>query len=928
MPSRLVAPRALRSALPLALAAAAAALSPARLAAQAPTPAAMNVGRTAFAARRQGAITIDGRLDEPAWSRAKPITGFYQTQPTQGAAATQRAELRILYGDRAIYIGARMYDSLGARGVHERLARRDQLLTLQGDNGTGAPSVTSDVLVIHLDTYHDRLGESVFLINPEGVKGDALSIGGSNLDPAWDPVWEGAARVDSLGWTAELRIPYSQLRFSRDSLQTWGLQIQRFVDRLNEWDAWAFVRANETGGPAKYGTLTGIHVDHQPRTAELLPYVLTGDRFAAATAGDPFHGNAAATERVGADLRYLLTSNLTLDATVNPDFGQVEADPAVVNLSAFETFFPEKRPFFVAGAGAFSFGGTSCMFCSNTSSLDLFYSRRIGRAPQLGDSVANTSLFSDVPDATRILGAAKITGRTANGFTVGVLDAVTGSETARYRTALNGPTLLQPVEPLTNYFVGRVKRDYNGGNTIVGGIVTSTERSLGDPMLRGYLRDRAQSGGLDMHHYWADQTYDVRGQIAFSDVGGSASAIARTMESSAHYFQRPDRGAVRDGLFTTRFDSTATELRGYGAYARVAKDAGNWLWEFSQAARSPGFEVNDISYLSRADYYWVSANLARQWTVPGSWYRNIVSIVGGQEQFDYEDDRTDLQQQAFIGVEFPNYWNLRSYGIHHPAVYDPTMLRGGPVVKRPGYNDIGFGLTSDNRQEVVWGVNGDWATGVGALNSNFDVTPSVTFKLGPNANVDFTPTYQDGKGLQYVTRTIDPTDSAFAGARYVLSTIHPTSLSLDTRLNMTFTPDVTLELYLQPYFASGHYYSFSEYGAPRTLAQRVFGRDVGTISAQRDATGAVTTYVVDPDGAGPAPSFSFANPDFSYTSLRGNAVLRWEYRPGSTIYLVWQQQRSGSSVDGSFDLGRDRAALFQDRPINVFQLKINYWIGR
>jgi hypothetical protein len=892
-----------------------------------PTPTSENTDLAAVAAPRVGAVQIDGRLDEPAWRKATPITRFRQTQPTEGSPASDSMEVRFLYDEEALYIGARMYDSLGKPGVHARLARRDQLLTVQGNNGTGAPSVTSDILVIHLDTYHDRLGESVFLLNPRAVKGDAISVGGSNLDPSWDPVWTGAAHVDSLGWTAELRIPFSQLRFSRAAIQTWGLQIERFIDRLNEWDVWAYWRRDENGGPVKYGSLTGIRVDHHPRSFELLPYLLTSDRRKAPVSGDPFHPASAVAYRAGADLRYLLTSNLTLDATINPDFGQVEADPAVVNLSAFETFFPEKRPFFIAGAGAFSFGSFNCYFCSNTSNISVFYSRRIGRPPQLGDYVSSLAQYEDIPDASTILGAAKITGRTASGYTVGILDAVTNREVAQYRTNLAAPTLSQPVEPLTNYFVGRLRHDFNNGNTVVGGVLTSTARRLNDPVVRDSLREHAEALGADVRHYWQDRTYSVRSQVVVSNVGGSAASIARTMRSSAHYFQRPDRSTSGDGLFSARYDTTATALRGYAFYARIAKEAGAWLWEVADNARSPGFEVNDLSYLDRADWNWMSANLVRQWTVPGRWYRNIWTSVGGQQQFNYQGDRTDLQGQLFYSMELLNYWNWRSFYIHHPVVYDDRATRGGPVVEHAGYDDASVSLTSDNRQRVVFGVSAARSTGIGDLNSFLNLTPSATVKFGPNINVDFSPTYAHGRGTQYVTSVLDPTATTFYGTRYVFSRIAQTSLSLDTRLNITFTPTLTLEMYVQPFFASGRYYDFEEYAAPRTLRKVVYGRDAGAITPQHDASGVLTGYTVDPDGQGPARPFTLSNPNFSVRSLRGNAVLRWEYRPGSTLFLVWQQSRFGSGTEGTFDLTRDRALLFRDPPVNIIQLKVNYWLG-
>ena len=389
----------------------------------------------AHAVRRTGAISIDGRLDEPDWAAAAPIRTFRQIDPVEGAPATERTEVRVLYDETSLYIGARMFDSLGAKGVRSRVVRRDQQLDL--DNGNNS-RLTSDKLTIILDPYHDHLTRAVFEVNPAGVFGDALGEGGSNLDPSWDPVWEQATRIDSLGWTAELRIPLSQLRFAaRDADQTWGLQIIRRIDRNNERDEWAFSRKNEDNGPATYGHLAGLVLLHPPREFELLPYVSGQTEGNAANFGAPLNHVHTNQVRMGGDIRYLLGSNLTLDATVNPDFGEVEVDPAVVNLSAFETFYPEKRPFFVSGAGDFDFGRFNCMFCSNVDNMSLFYSRRIGRYPQLGNYYGNLAAYSNIPTNTNIIGAAKITGRTEGGSTVGVLDAVTSQENGAYTMGID-----------------------------------------------------------------------------------------------------------------------------------------------------------------------------------------------------------------------------------------------------------------------------------------------------------------------------------------------------------------------------------------------------------------------------------------------------------------------------------------------------------
>ncbi len=877
----------------------------------------------ANAVRRTSPIVVDGRIDEDAWKTAEVISDFRQFQPTEGARASQRTEVRILYDDQAIYIGARLYDSLGASGIRAPLARRDQLLDGNGNNGS-FNSLTTDKLAVAFDTYHNHIDRAWFEINPAGARGDDF-----NGDPSWDPIWGGATHVDSLGWTAEMRIPYSQLRFSRDSVQTWGMQVWRYADRLNERDMWSFWRRNESGGPAFFGTLNGIEIGAQQRHLELLPYVVSREQFKFAAPTDPYHKTASSRVNAGGDVKYLLTSNLTLDATVNPDFGQVEVDPATINLSAYETYYDEKRPFFIAGSSAFSFGGMNCNFCSNTSGLSAFYSRRIGRPPQLNGFVDNLAQYDDTPDNTSILGAAKITGRTAGGYTIGLLDAVTNRETATYRVGGSGLERTQEVEPYANYFVGRMKKDLNAGNTTVGMVLTSTARQLRDTVLSDRLRSRAEATGIDFRHYWHNQEYSWMGTTLLSDVGGSPTAITATEQSSAHYFQRPDRAVSSDGLFDTKFNTSATTLRGYGFYTRVAKQNGNWLWETAQNWRSPGFETNDLSFLDRADYKWMNANVIRQWTQPTNWYRSVALLAGGQQQFNYDGDRTDLQGQVFGSMELPSYWNVRAFTIRRPTLDDDRLTRGGPVVKRTGYNYFSGEISTDARQKAVYDISVSGLRGIDANTHSLSVSPGIALKPATNVFVSLSPSFNaDEDVAQYVQTVSDPTATAFYGNRYVFGFVKSRTLSLDTRINWTFTPDLTLQLYAQPFIASGAYQNFREFAASRSVQKLVYGTDVGTISYAADPAGSGGTYTVDPDGAGPAKAFSFANPDFTIRSFIGNAVLRWEYRPGSTVYFVWTQQRRGYDAIGAFDFTTQRTALFRDRPTNVFQVKVNYWIGQ
>lgn len=862
---------------------------------------------------------MDGRPTEAAWAEAKPITEFRQSQPDEGEPSKLPTEVRILFDEEALYIAATMTQPGGAAGIRAPLARRDQLLAANGNNGS-FNSLTTDKIAIALDPYHNHLDEVLFEVNPAGVRGDQF-----NGDPSWDPVWEAAAHVNAEGWTAEMRIPYSQLRFSRDEVQTWGLQVRRFADRINEHSMWSFRRRDESGGPAYYGHLEGITISSRPRQVELMPYVVSRGQFKYADPRDPYRSSREVGINAGADIKYNLTSNLTLDATINPDFGQVEVDPATLNLSAYETFYDEKRPFFIANRSAFSFSGTSCMFCNNFAGLGAFYSRRVGRPPQLNGYVSSSAAFTDAPEDATILGAAKITGRTSNGYTIGLLDAVAGRETARFVTEAGGPERTQTVEPLTNYFVGRVKKDLRQGATQVGVIATNTARRLGgDPLLESLLRRNASAVGVDWSHAWSQRQYRWRGGVVASDVRGSAEAIAATQRSSTHYYQRPDREVTSDGLFSTQYDPLATSMQGYGLYTRLAKENGNWLWELQQNWRSPGFEVNDASYLDRTDYRMTVANLAHSWTKPTSWYRSMFALVGGQHQRNYEGLRTDFMQQAFYALEFPNYWNLRTFVIRDATTDDDRLTRGGPVVKVPGNTFGHFQVSTDPRQAAVFDVQVRGGRGFDGTRS-FNVRPGMALKPAANVFVQFSPNYNFAEnGQQYVRRQADPTATDFAGARYVFAHATTRVISFETRVNWTLRPAITLQVYAQPFFASGAYTGFREYASPRSLTMHEYGTDIGTI-VQDPATRA---YTVDPDGAaGPAPTFSFNDPDFTARSLRGTAVLRWEYRPGSTMFFVWTQQRSGYAAFGDFDFSRDSRALFGDRPDNVFLIKATYWIG-
>jgi len=874
-------------------------------------PAAHATGATpqVQAVRRTEAIVVDGRLDEPFWQSVPAATGFRQQDPNEGQPSSQRTELHFAYDDEALYIGARMYDSLGARGVHTRLGRRDE-------NPDG------DWLEIDFDTYHDHTGITIIQVNPSGVKYDAGQAA-SYADPSWDPVYQAHAQIDSAGWTAEFRVPFSQLRFPRDSIQTWGLQVVRYVERLHETDVWSFWRKNESGGPARWGHLAQMHAPPARRSVELLPYVLARGSFVRPLQpGSPFEDRSEGSVRVGADVKALLTSTLTLDATINPDFGQVEVDPAVVNLTQFETFYSEKRPFFVEGSGLFDFGDFSCNFCSNVSSMSPFYSRRIGRTPQ--GFVSQPATFTHSPVSSNILGAAKVTGRLAGGLQLGVLDAVTRRERA-LGISPEGDRFTEEVEPPTNYFVARARRNMREGNVTLGAIGTSVLRGFDSDALEGLIPRRAEAVGTDWRMYWKKREYSLIGNFVVSEVGGDTTAIARLQRSPAHYFQRPDRSGGSNGVFSSRFDPGATSLRGFGGYARLAKSAGSWQWETAVDYRSPGFEVNDLGFLPQADYVWNNANLIRRWVRPTRHYRSLTAILGSQQQLNWDGDLTSRDVHAYLGGQLPNYWQVSAFSIWTSAASDDRLTRGGPVVRTPADMLYVLDVSTDPRRRVVLSSNPRYdRTTDGAASWSADLSmrvkpaSNVQFSVGPALNVSHTR-------AQYVTRFQDATATHFYGQRVVFSDLEQHVLSMDTRLNWTFSPTLTLELFAQPFVATGRFDDFKEFTRPRSIQKAGFDAQQLTATTEN---GRVVSYTLDPDRNPATANFEFGNPDFNFRSLRGNAVLRWEYRPGSTLFLVWQQQRSGEEPFGGFEFSRDTRGVFDAPPDNVFVVKMSYWFGR
>ncbi|MDB4951890.1 MAG: hypothetical protein JWM27_4539 [Gemmatimonadetes bacterium] len=839
---------------------------PASLPAQVPPPVAASHAvraSVAHAVRTALPIRVDGRLDEEAWASARPLTGFTQVTPDEGAPASEATEARILYDGEALYVGFRLHD----RGhVSTRLGRRDMDL---GD---------ADWVGLVIDSYHDHRTAVSFDLNPGGVRRDETKTDAGD-DNSWDAVWQGAAARDTGGWTAEYRIPFSQLRFNPAAEQTWGLQLERIIGRRKEYAVLAFTPRKERGGIATYAHLTGLRDLHAGRRLEVLPYSVAKAEYVDPHA-DPYRGDRELGASAGLDLKYRVTPDLALAATLNPDFGQVEVDPATINLSAYETFYQDKRPFFVEGSEIFAFGGGGL-----PTGGDAFYTRRIGgRSSPLapaGDS-------ADVPALTRILGAAKLSGKTAGGWSLGVMEALTAREHARFRLAGADSGML--VEPLANFLVARARRDLREGASSVGWLATAVNRDLSTDALRAGLRSSAYTGGMDFRHEWAGRAWAVSGFAAGTRLGGSPSALLRAQQQPDRYFQRPDAAHLR-------VDSAATSMSGYSGRLSIEKQAGeHWSGGADVDAISPGFETNDLGYQRRGDRLDAQAYAAYAQRKPGRTFRSYRVDGSARLEHNYAGQKIYDSYDLSSHFQTPGYWAVTLEAGGGLRALDDRLTRGGPLAIRPGNWRVSAGVDSDPRRDVTgsgavyWQQDGGGAWSYTAsLSAGLKTSPRWNLSVGPVVTRGYNP-------AQLLGSEADDGAAATFGRRYVFARYMQTTVSMDTRLNYTFDPSLSLEVYAQPF-----------------VSRADFG---GRVSLR-----AARTYDFD------AYSGAIAVQDFEVRSVRGNAVLRWEWRTGSTLYLAWQQSRQAAAFAADIRTLRDGPALFDSRPDNVFLLKVSYWLN-
>ena len=834
--------------------------------AQAVAPAASAPDSTAVRATLAAeAPVLDGKDDESIWKLAPPIDRFRVSRPSEGAQPRYRTEARVAYDARHLYVFVRAYDP-HPDSIISLLARRDEY-------------TSSDQVTLMLDSYHDRRTGYEFIVNPAGVKVDVAIYNDGNEDTAWDAVWDVATLIDSLGWTAEYRIPLSQLRYPQGRAGTFGLLIVRDIMRHTEQVTWPLYRPSRSGLTSQFGDLTGLDDMAPPARAELVPYAVTRNVSGPAAEGYPRQQEFT----VGGDLRYRFASNLLLNATVNPDFGQVEADPSVLNLTAYETFFNERRPFFVEGKGLFTFTVNCVVVVDCSTGEGLFYSRRIGRAPQLADIYPDAS----APQATRIIGAAKMTGRMPGGFSIGVLDAVTDHVEGPDGTSL---------EPTTNYAVVRGNQDSRSGNTSLGFILTGVNRRL-DASSDPYLHSHAYGGGFDARRRFENR-FEVSGSIAASSVGGSEEAIALTQRSPVHLYQRPD------GALT--FDSTRTSLSGTNLELRFAKVGGRrLLFETAYQRRSPGFEINDVGFLRQADQQqWTSwANLA--FRTPNQVFQVLRWNFNNWNYWNTDGLPTERAFNTNVHTQFNNRWWLHAGGTVGQVgeTYCDRCARGGPAIRQDPFLAPWLGIDGDSRKALVPSLFANYLIGDQGNSQTWSISPSVELKVASRFTTSIGMSYEDNRNdLQYFGTFTD----ASSTPHYTFAHLEQETVSLTWRLAYTFSPTTSLQVYASPFISKGTYSNIREVAEARSPDYDARYRPYTDSEVAAEPTG------------------------FNFQEFRSNVVFRWEYRPGSTIFLVWSQGRQYSANEaGNASFSKSLSdELFGQRPDNTFLLKVSYWFSR
>jgi hypothetical protein len=836
---------------------------------------------------------IDGYMIDSCWNLVNWGSDFVQVLPYDGRPPSKQTSFKILYDQNNLYVFIRAFDSEPEK-ISRRLSRRDHF--------------DGDMVEINIDSYYDQQTAFSFTAMASGTKGDeAVTEDGNQWDASWDPVWYLKTSIDTMGWCAEMKIPFSQLRFGKKMNHVWGIQVMRHIFRLEERSKWQFIPKGSPGQIHLFGELHGIGNLKPKRQIELLPYTVGRFERFEKEVSNPFLEGKSGNLSFGLDGKAAIANDLTLDFSVNPDFGQVEADPSEVNLTAYETYFSEKRPFFVEGKSIFEFQPSAMHVRNKTFSDDLFYSRRIGRPPRYVNE-STGSVYCDIPQWTTILAAMKLSGKTKNGLSVGVLESITSREKVNIDSA--GIRNTETAEPLTNYFAGRLQKDINKGETILGGMITAVNRKIDNPAL-DFLHSAAYAGGFDFKHSWNERTWYTAGNVLFSYVQGNEEALLATQESSARYFQRPDADYLS-------VDSSLTSLAGYGVTARLGRTSNKrWQFETSISLRSPGLEYNDMGYMQYADMIhhgtWVGYYLREPFSVFRDFYLNLNYWM----YWNFSGELLSTLANLNFNSHFKNLWSIDCSFTRMNEYISTTLLRGGPSFTLPGGEDINLFMSTHQSKKISFYAGNYYSIGDSHSYLYKEYWTGITIRPVNAISVSFEPAYYiQNNHLQYV-RTLHTGNET----RYIFAELDQKTLSFSFRLNITIRPELTVEYYGQPFVSAGKYFNYKKITYPDapvfrdryhafTESEVVSDLSDNTIRFDDDANG---TY-----------DFTIDNPDFNFKQFRSNLVIRWEYIPGSTLYLVWSQGRTTQTSGGRFSYGNDMQDLFQTIPHNVFLLKFSY----
>ncbi|GGG54644.1 hypothetical protein GCM10011414_25590 [Croceivirga lutea] len=835
---------------------------------------------------------IDGKLDDPAWNLVEWAGDYIENQPDENTPPTHQTRFKIVYDDKNLYIGVRCFDTEPDKIVR-RLSRRD------GFDG--------DWVEFNIDSYFDKRTAFSFTVTAAGVKGDEfVSDNGNNWDSSWNPIWYTKTNLDDKGWTAELRIPLSQLKFGDAEEQVWGLQSTRRFFREEERSLWQRKPVDQPGWVSEFGELHGLKNIEPQKQLEIQPYTVAKGVTYEAEDGNPFRDGNDTDITVGLDAKIGITNDLTLDLTVNPDFGQVEADPSAIALDGFQIFFREQRPFFVENKNIFDFTLSQSEAGNTFGSDNIFYSRRIGRNPSGFPSVADNE-FVNQPENTPIIGAAKFSGKTKNGWAIGVLESVTARRFADIRDN-QGNERSEQVEPLTNYFVGRLQKDFNDRNSYIGGMVTAVNRDALTEQL-SFLHRSAYSGGFDFKHQWNNRDWYVGGNINWSHVKGSEEAIQRTQESITHLFQR-------EGADYLEVDPNRTSMTGTGGNLQIGKVGdGHFMFESGGTWRSPELELNDIGFQRQSDdirhYTWAGYRTLK----PDSTFRRIGINYNHWSAWDFGGNHNYLQLNTNSWQNWKNNW-FTNFGFNYaPIQYSNFALRGGPRLRSSPWISFWNGINTDNRKKIRFNVFHNGRKAIDNSIRTYYIEAGFTYQPFNELRISAYPSYNTNNDkLQFVDNLLVDGNPV-----YLNGEIEQRTLSMSFRLNYTINPNLTVQYWGQPFISRGRYANFKSITDP--VAKQFENRFESYEGNQINLTDG--TYSVDENLDGNV-DFTFGNPDFNFVQFRSNLVVRWEYIPGSEIFLVWSQDVSQSAdpTAGLFTSLNDN--IFGQKPQNIFLVKATY----